>query len=320
MKSLYAAACAAVLACACATVEKPPEVVVPVSSTAGLAAQAAIAEAAPAAPRLKRKVAVGRFTNATRYGRALLYDGESDPLAEQATDIMSNRLAETGAFIVIERNDIELLENEATLSGEAANLIGVDAILVGSVTEFGRKTEGKSGFLSSTKRQGAEATVEVRLIDAKTGIVFSTATGSGEAASEVGETLGFGTRAAFDATLTDKALSAAIADLMTDVLSEVTGRAWSTDILRADGNTVYLSGGTRQGLTRGDVLVVERQGEAIRSGQSGATIRLPGQEIARIELLSFFGEDELSEGAVAQVIEGAVPASTDGLIVREAGE
>jgi len=44
------------------------------------------------APRvLKRKAVVGRFTNATRYGKALLTDAERDPLAFQASEMLTAR-------------------------------------------------------------------------------------------------------------------------------------------------------------------------------------------------------------------------------------
>ncbi len=316
MKTIALAAPLAAL-CACATVEAPPEIEQRVPVTQAAAAQQEAAAAKPEAPRLKRKVAVGRFSNGTRYGRALLFDGEVDPLAEQATDIVSNRLVETGAFIVLERPDIAALQGEAVLTGMENDLIGVDTILVGSVTEFGRKTEGKAGFLSSTKRQAAEATVEIRMIDAKTGMVFATATGTGEASSEVGETMGFGTRAAFDATLTDRALSAAIADLMNSVMANVTDRPWTTDVLKIDGGRVFLSGGESQGVRVGDVFVIERQGEAVRSGQSGAMIRLPGEEVARVRVVQLFGDNELNEGAVAELVSGALPSDASGLLVKE---
>ncbi|MBB4659425.1 CsgG/HfaB family protein [Parvularcula dongshanensis] len=289
----------------------------PVSQTQAEEAQRLAAEALPAAPSLKRKVAVGRFTNATRYGRALLYDDERDPLAEQASDIVSNRLAETDAFIVVERRDLELLEDEADLTGKQMDLIGVDTLLVGSVTEFGRKTEGKAGFLSSTKKQAAEAVVEVRMIDAKTGVVFATATGTGSASTEAGETMGFGTRAAFDATLTDKALSSAIADLMTAVMQNVTARPWQADILKVESERAFISGGRSQGLKVGDELAVMREGEAVRSERSGMVIRLPGEEVARVRVTGFFGDTELAEGAVVTLLSGRLPTSGEGHLVEE---
>jgi len=69
----------------CATVEKQPEAVE--ASVSREAQQAAQKQAAlPKKPRFKRKVAIGRFSNETRYGRSLLRDDENDPLGKQVSD------------------------------------------------------------------------------------------------------------------------------------------------------------------------------------------------------------------------------------------
>ena len=41
---------------------------------------------------LKWKVAIGRFSNETQYGKGIFYDRENDPIAKQATDILSAKL------------------------------------------------------------------------------------------------------------------------------------------------------------------------------------------------------------------------------------
>ena len=107
---------------------------------------AATEAALPSTPALKRKVSIARFSNATRYGKALLIDGDRDPLADQAADMLSARLVESGKFLVFERDVQALNKGAPTLA------VGVDALIVGSVTEFGRKVEGQSGFLNSKMR------------------------------------------------------------------------------------------------------------------------------------------------------------------------
>ena len=119
--------------------------------------------ASEARPSLKRRVAVGRFTNSTPYGRLLLAPGQADPIAVQASDMLTNALVGTGHFFVFERGDLESLSAERALSGaEASNLVGVDALLLGSITQLGRRNEGKQGFLNSQRRQAVNATVEIR--------------------------------------------------------------------------------------------------------------------------------------------------------------
>ena len=52
---------------------------------------------------IKRKVAIGRFTNETQYAKGLFYDKENDPMRKQALDILSAKLAASGKFILRER-------------------------------------------------------------------------------------------------------------------------------------------------------------------------------------------------------------------------
>jgi len=298
---------------ACATPQTPPRTV----SVPPPPPEVRAAAMQPAIPTLKRKIAIGRFSNSTNYGRALLLDDQKDPLAEQASDMLATRLINTGQFLVFERQDISAVKAEAEITGKAAQLVGVDALIVGSVTQFGRQTEGQVGFLSSTKRQTASATVEIRLVDVHTGQAFFSTTGSGNASVEAGEVAGFGSRAAYDSTLTDRAIGAAISDLTTNVIQKLQERPWTTDILDVAGNQVQISGGPHQGLKVGDVFLVENKGKTVVSGQSGLPITLPGTQVARIRVSSFFGNGE-AEGATAEVISGSVPAAQRAsLIVKE---
>lgn len=287
------------------------------STAAAQGAVQAEAEAA-ARPGLKRRVAVGRFTNSTPYGRLLLSPGQADPVATQAGDMLVNALVASDHFFVFERSDLTALNAERVLSeADGQALSGVDALLLGSVTQLGRRNEGKQGFLNSQRRQAVNATVEIRLVDVRTGRVFFTASGAGEATTETGEVAGFGSRAGYDSTLNDRAISAAIADTMTNIVNQLQQRAWFTDILRVSGSTVYVSGGPSQGLRAGDRFHVETPGETVVSGQSGLPITLPGSRVAQIEITGFFGDSAETEGATARVVQGELPQNISGLRVTE---
>ena len=266
---------------------------------------------------LKRKIAIGRFSNTTRYGKALLLDSESDPLADQAADMLTARLVDSGKFIVFDRGDLDGLGREQEAAGVSTKLVGVDTLVVGSVTEFGRKVEGKSGFLNSKMRQTATATVEVRLVDVQTGRAFFSTKGSGNASVEVGEVAGFGSKAGYDSTLNDQAISAAISDLMTNVLQRLQERRWYSDVLQVRDGQVFISGGPSQGLKVGDKLRLETRGETLTSAQTGLPIRLPGHAVATLEVIAFFGDDSASEGAITRVVQGSVSTDPKTLIVVE---
>lgn len=258
----------------------------------------------------KRKVAVARFSNETRYGRSLLTDGDLDPLGKQASDMMYNRLISSGQFLVFERPDLEKIRREQKFTGQE-NLIGVDTLIVGSVTEFGRSTGGTVGFLSATKNQVAKAKVEVRLIDVKTGQAFFTATGSGEANTETGSIAGYGSRADYDASLNDRAIGAAISDLMNAIVNKMSERPWKTDVLKVEGQRAYISGGARQGLKVGDRLAIMREGQKVKSQQTGFEITLPSEWVAVIKVISLFGDSEANEGSLCELVEGSFPEKLD---------
>lgn len=286
-------------------------------------AQRALKEQAPSTPTLKRKIALGRVTNETVYGRSLLRDEYNDPLGKQVTDMMSKVLTESGAYLVFERPDIARVKNDVAMSGNKLNLIGVDTLIVGSLTEFGRKTVGESGFFSQSKRQVAFAKVDIRLVDTKNGQVYFAASGAGEASNEVASTFGFGSRADYDGTLNDAALRQAITDAVAKISAVVDKQPWSTYILKAEGNRIFIGGGKSQGIKEGMVFNIETVGEKIKSPQTGSEITLPGQTIATVKVISLFGEGELNEGSVATITNGSLGGRkiTD-LVVRydEAGK
>ena len=300
-----AIAAAATILCSCATTS-PQQQQVAANVSHEQQAQAQQQATVPVVKTLKRKVAIGRFSNETRYGRAFQVDPNLDPLGKQASDMLSTCLVESQKFLVFERPDLDKVTAEQKITRDS-NLIGVDALIIGAVTEFGRGTTGKSGFLSSTKIQTAHAKVEVRLVDARTGYVFFSATGTGEASTESGTIVGFGSKADYDGALNDKAIGAAISDLQSALISKLEERPWRTDILRVNGPQMYISGGARQGLRVGDRLAVLSEGETVKSAQSGFNITLPPTKVGEVQVIGLFGDNETNEGAVAQLIGGSAP-------------
>jgi curli biogenesis system outer membrane secretion channel CsgG len=281
------------------------------------AAQQAVVAQAPVAPTLKRKIALGRITNETNYGQSLLRDNHDDPLGKQVTDLMSKALTESGAYLVFERPDITRLQSESQLTNTKLNLVGVDALIIGSLTEFGRKTLGETGFVSGSKRQVAFAKVDVRVVDVNTGHVFFATSGAGEASTETASTFGFGSQAGYDGTLNDAAIRQAVSAAVSRLALEISARPWQTYILKMDGNQIFVGGGKSQGIKPGMLFSVQTQGERVKSPQTGTEITLPGRQIAQIRIDSNFGDSELNEGSSASLIAGSVSGyKPEQLVVR----
>ncbi len=283
-------------------------------------AQQVVVSQAPVAPTLKRKIALGRITNETNYGQSLLRDRHDDPLGKQVTDLMSKALTESGAYLVFERPDITRLLAESQLTNTKLNLVGVDALIIGSLTEFGRKTLGESGFVSSSKRQVAFAKVDVRVVDVNTGHAFFAASGAGETSTETASTFGFGSRAGYDGTLNDAAIRQAVSEVVNRLAVEMSARPWQTYILKADAGLVYIGGGKSQGIKPGMLFSVQTQGEKMKSPQTGTEITLPGRQVAQIRIDSNFGDNELNEGSAASVVSGSFSGyKPEQLVVRFEG-
>ena len=254
---------------------------------------------------IKRKVAIGRFSNETQYAKGLFYDKENDPMRKQALDILSSKLAASGKFILLEREDLDILVSEA---GEGMNTIGADYIILGSITEFGRKTEGEQRVFSSTKTQTVEAAVSIRLVEASTGLIIYSDEAKGYAEPSSKQTMGIGGTAGYDATLSDKAISAALSQLVENIINKCMDKPWKSYILSVEDGTYIISGGASQGLVTGDKFNVYKKGKVVKNPQTGMDVELPGTKIGEITILTSFGdtpETELSfcsyEGEVLDV-------------------
>ena len=179
LKTLSLVALAGLSGLGYATAQEPQRVI----------AHPGVNNARPADARsLKWKVAVGRFSNETQYGKGIFYERDNDPMAKQALDILMTKLNASGKFILLERSDSEKLEAE--LKAGQGQRIGADYLILGSITEFGRKTTGRDGLFTSEKSQTVEAGVSIRIVDVATGQVIYSEEGKGQAQTTSKSTLG----------------------------------------------------------------------------------------------------------------------------------
>ena len=241
---------------------------------------------------IKRKVAIGRFSNETQYSKGVFYDKENDPMRKQALDILSSKLAASGKFILLEREDLDILVNEA---GSDMNKIGADYIILGSVTEFGRKTEGEQKIFSSTKTQTVEAGVSIRLVEASTGLIIYSDEAKGYAETSTKQTMGLGGTAGYDATLSDKAISSALSQLVENIINKCMDKPWKSYVLSVEDGTYVISGGASQGLVTGDKFTLYKKGKVVKNPQTGMNVELPGVKMGEVTILTSFGDTPETE-------------------------
>lgn len=244
---------------------------------------------------IKRKVAIGRFSNETQYAKGIFYDKENDPMGKQALDILSAKLATSGKFLLLERSDLASLLEEAKNSENGLATIGADYMIIGSITEFGRKNVGKSGVFSSTKSQIVEAAVAIRIVDVSTGLIIYSDEGKGSAELTTRTTMGVGGKADYDATLSDKAISEAIGQLVENIINKCTNKPWRTFFLSYDSDAQLIAGGASQGIKAGDTFAVKTKGKKVKNPQTGVMIELPGKNIGTVTVIDTAGDSPETE-------------------------
>ncbi len=268
---------------------------------------------------LKKKIAVGRFTNETRTANSFLNEGSDTPqrLSKAANDILSAKLAQTKRFILIERQDDLTIDKEQQIANIQSYKIPADYLILGSISEFGRKNTGNVGIIDRTKKQTAFAKVSLRIVDTRTGMVIFGQEGAGEASSETATTLGMGSQAGFDETLTDKAIDAAISSVIQNLVYKLASDPWRSYILEKKGSQMFIAGGAKQGIKEGDMFSVYQRGKQVINPQTKLPLELPGTKLATIKVIQLIPGDELNEISVAEVVEGQINAELGDLYISE---
>ncbi len=267
---------------------------------------------------LKRKVAIARFSNETQYGKGIFYDKENDPMAKQALDLLSNKLMMSDKFLMLERSDLDKIIEESKVNGGDFTRVGADYLIIGSITEFGRKNLGDANLISRTKTQVAEAAVTIRMIDVKTGQIIYSEEAKGEAELKSKSTLGVGSSADFDATLSDKAISAALSKLTENIIFNLMDRPWKAYFLTVDNGDYFISGGKSQGIEIGDEFIVKEKGRSVKNPQTGMLIELPGKVVARIKVTFSDGSSPENEFSIIEFLEGSInPEQLENYFIEE---
>lgn len=253
---------------------------------------------------LKRKVAIARFTNETKYGQSFFIDENNDRIGKQAVDILSSKLVETEKFILLERADLDKITKELNMENYEPLKSMADYLIVGSVTEFGRKDQGKVGIFSRTKRQIAFAKVHVRLIEVRTGQILYSEEGEGEAFSEAGSVFGVGERAGYDSAINDKALDAAITNLSSNIIENLLDRPWRSYILGFEDGKIIIAGGKSQNIRNGNIFQVMQEGKKVKNPQTNMMITLPGNQIGKIRAVMSVGDTPETEITLCDIVDG----------------
>lgn len=276
---------------------------------------------------LKRKVAIGRFSNETRYGQSFFLDKDNDRVGKQAMDILSAKLFETGKFIMLERADLAKIQKELSIGGEPMLKNSADYLILGSITEFGRKEVSDVGVFSRVRKQEAFAKVHIRVVDVSTGQIIYSEEGKGSAFSEAGTVMGIGGKSGYDGQLNDKAIDAAISNLASNIIENMLDKPWRGYILGYEDGMLITSGGASQNIKAGDAFCVMEEGKKVNNPQTNTMITLPGKKVGEVEIVQTIGNTPDTEVSLARVLSGSIKSQISNkdfsnlyIVSRETGE
>jgi curli biogenesis system outer membrane secretion channel CsgG len=298
---------------------------------------AAYAQQAPA-PR-KKRVAIFDFDYATVHSSVAALFGQDIDVGKGISDLLVTYLVKDGSYSVIERKALDKIMAEQNFSiSDRANpnsaakigkLLGVDAIVVGSITQFGNETKdmnlgGAGGALGGFglggfghKKSKAIVSLTARLVDVDTGEILAVAEGHGESQRESTSLLGgggnwhgFGNGNAdfgssdFQSTIIGEAVKAAVEKTSADVIADkdklVTRTVTVEGLIAAvDGGQIILNVGTKAGVKVGDQLTVERVSKEIKDPSTGKVIRRMATAVGVVKVTDV---DDIS--AVATAVSG----------------
>lgn len=257
----------------------------------------------------KRRVAIVDFENKTAYGKRRL--------GTAASDILITELGKTGKFILVERGKIKKLLEEQNFQAsghvdsntivKVGKILGVNAIITGSISQFGVKKGGSDYLIVQSKQIIAQASVDIRVVDVETGQILYTDSGKGMARQKTGKFLGLGTKAKYDETLEGEALRAAIVKFTDNIVSQINKKPWSCRVAEIISKDIYIDAGRESGLEIGTSLKLFHLGKEIISPTTGLVIGRVQKEIGIIRVESYIGED----AAVAKLVKGTLPVRGD---------
>ena len=298
-----------------------------------------MAQAAPA-PVRKKRVAIFDFDYATVHGSIAAIFGQDVDVGKGISDLLVKYLVKDGSYSVIERKAMDKILAEQNFSNsDRANpnsaakmgkLLGVDAIIVGSITQFGNDTKntgvggaggGLGGFgLGGFKHSKSKAIValDARIVDIDTAEILAVAEGKGESSREStslvgggGNWHGFGAGGVdfgssdFQNTIIGEAVKAAVEQMSTGVIAGKEKLVTRTIVVEGlvaavDGGQVILNVGAKAGVKVGDQLSVERVSKEIKDPATGKVLRRMSTSIGIVKVTDV---DDVS--SVCSVVSGA---------------
>lgn len=231
--------------------------------------------------------------------------------AKGVSDLLTNKLVNSGRYTMIERSriaDILAEQNlaaagriDASTAAQIGRVLGADVVIIGSVTRFNLDEEGGGasifGIGGSGSRRTAEVELTARIVNTTTAEIVAAVEGSGsESEGSGGVSISIFGSANRSADNDDELLSGAAEEAVTQLASQITDSALRLSAMPAtlptidatvadvSGNTVIINRGTQDGFRSGMRLSIERVDREVLDPQTGEVLRTVTTPIGQVEL------------------------------------
>jgi curli biogenesis system outer membrane secretion channel CsgG len=271
------------------------------------------ADAQAAAAKRRPRLAILDFDYATVQSYSQAIFGTNVDIGKGITNLLVTNLVKDGTYSIIERSALDKVLAEQNFSNsnradpssaaKIGKLLGVDAIVVGAITEFGNETQKKNfgggggnwggfglGGIGHSK-SNANVAIDARIVNIDTAEIMGVAEGKGQSSRSSTSLLGGGGNwhgwgggnadfgsSDFQNTIIGEATKNAVDALTKDMIADapkVSVRTITVDglIAAVDGGQIVLNVGKKAGVSVGDQLEVVRVTKEIKDPSTGAVIR-----------------------------------------------
>jgi curli biogenesis system outer membrane secretion channel CsgG len=263
----------------------------------------------------KRRVAVLNFDYGTVQSSVAAIFGGNQDVGKGISDLLVQKLVQDGKYSVIERNALDKVLGEqnfansdradSSTAAKIGRILGVDAVIVGSITQFGRDdkntTVGGSvlgnygskyglGGVGKTKSK-AVVGISARMVDTSTAEILAAVTGTGQSTRSGTSLLGAGggggdaasgnydmSSSNFADTILGEAVHQAVDSTATQLDQEAAvlpTRKVEISGLVADvtGTTLILNVGSKAGVKVGDMLDISRPVKTVKDPATGKVLK-----------------------------------------------
>ncbi len=272
---------------------------------------------APAHADAKRRIAIMPFDSGS-YASAIA----NVDLGSAIASMLTTKLVKDGTYRLIDRQMLDSVMKEQNLSVsdradpatacKIGKILSVDAIVVGSITQFGQENKSSSASLPTgyipgipyiggfggfgsirSSKSKTKVSIDAKVIDINTTEILAAMQGTGEAKRSGGGIGGFSSDTYGESAIADEATIQAVDSLSSQIVAEAVKIPDNQSLIAKNvegkiaditGNTATINVGKKSGIQVGSKLNVQRSVKKITDPDSGKVIKEVFNTIATITI------------------------------------